>query len=134
MWFLTIASGVFGYLPHRTNGGLIRIDATKLAIMIVSDVALTVLLGWLVTRRIAYVRRIAESGLEVTGRIVSIAFFRDRGRVEYDFEFDGKTYHAGNAIWKNAETTRLKIGDELKLLVDPDRPSGVFISFLYCHW
>jgi len=131
MWVLAIGGGVLGFLPKRRSGGTLEVDSTMMIIMIVIAVVVTISFGWLSSKRIGDIKRIVNTGPEVKGRIHSIGFMKDRGRVEYDYEYDGKSYHAGNAIWKNRETTKLQDGDEITLIVDPDNPSRAFIASLY---
>lgn len=131
MWVLAIVGAVFGYLPKRRGGGVVEVDSTMMIIMIVIAGVITILFGWLASKRIGDIRRVITTGIEVKGRVQSIGFIKDRGRVEYDYEYDAKSYHAGNAIWKNRETTKLQDGDEIILIVDPDKPSRAFIASLY---
>lgn len=131
MWVLAIAGTIFGFLPKRRGGGAIEVDSTMSMIMIVIAVIITILFGWLASKRIGDIKRIINRGPEVKGRIQSIGFIKDRGRVEYDYEYDGQSYHAGNAIWKNRETTKLQDGEEILVIVDPKRPSRAFIASLY---
>jgi hypothetical protein len=130
MWLLAIGGGVLGFLPKRRGGGAIEVDSTMMIVMIVIAAVVTILFGWLASKRIGDIKRIVNTGPEVMGRIQSIGFIKDRGRVEYDYEYDGKSYHAGNAIWKNRETKKLQDGDEIALIVDPDNPSRAFIASL----
>lgn len=130
-WLLAIGGGVLGFLPKRRGGGGIEVDSTMMIILIVIAVVVTILFGWLASKRIGDIKRIVNAGPEVKGRIQSIGFIKDRGRVEYDYEYDGQSYHAGSAIWKNRETTKLQNGDEIVLIIDPDNPSRAFIASLY---
>ena len=131
MWVLAIAGGVFGFLPKRHGGGVIEVDSTMMIIMIVIAGVVTILFGWLASKRIGNIKRVISSGPEVKGRIQGIGFIKDRGRVEYEYDYNGRSYRAGNAIWKNRETTRLHDGDEIcRLIVDLDNPSRAFIASL----
>lgn len=131
MWVLAIGGGVLGFLPKRRGGGTVEVDSTMMMVMIAIAVVVTVVFGWLSSKRIRDIKRIVNTGSEVIGRIQSIGFIKDRGRVEYDYVHDGKSYHAGNAIWKNRETTELREGDEIRLIVDPEKPTRAFIASLY---
>jgi ABC-type uncharacterized transport system permease subunit len=130
-WLGAIAGGVFGALPKRHGGGMLEVNSTVLLVLIAIAAVATVLLGWLSSRRIADIRRVVSSGREVIGRIDTVWFVKDRGRVEYSYELDGKTYQSGNAIWKNSETLTLRDGDQIDLIVDPENPSRAFLASLY---
>ena len=131
VWFLTIAGGVLKFLPKRRGGGAIEVDSTMMINFVVIAAVVTLLCGWFAARRIAAIKRVIRSGPEVKGRIQSIGFVKDRGRVDYEYLYEGQTYQAGNAIWKNRETTKLKRGGEVTLILDPNKPSRAFIASLY---
>lgn len=130
-WILAIAGGYFGFMPQRRGARLVEIDSSMAAIMIVLAVVVTILFGSLASKRISGIKQVFRSGPEVKGRIQDIAFVKDRGRVEYEYEYNGQTYQAGNAIWKNKETRQLQAGDKITVIVDPDKPSRAFIASLY---
>lgn len=130
-WVIAIIGGVFDALPQRGGAGITPVDqATKWGMFVIAGV-LTLVCGWFASQRIKNIKRIISDGIEVKGRIQSIYFARDRGRVEYDYEYNGQAYHAGNAIWKNRETTKLSEGDDIDLIVDSAKPSRAFIKTLY---
>ncbi len=131
VWVVAIGGGVFGFLPKRRGGGGIEVDSSMMNIMLLVAVAVTILCGWLAVKRIGVIKQVIRNGPEVEGRIQSIGFFKDRGRVEFDYEYAGESYHAGNAIWKNRETTQLQDGDGIRLILDPDKPSRAFSASLY---
>jgi len=131
MWVLAIAGGYFGLLPQPRGARLIEISSTMATILLTLAVVITMLFGSLASKRISSIKRVLSSGPEVKGRIQDIAFVKDRGRVEYEYEYNGQTYQAGNAIWKNKETRQLQAGGEITVIVDPDKPSRAFIASLY---
>ena len=131
IWVAAIGGGIFGFLPKRRGGGTVEVDSTMMMILIVVAVIVTLMLGWLAAKRIDDIKRVIRVGPEVKGHIQSITFFKDRGRVEYEYQHKGQTYQSGNAIWKNRKTTRLQNGDEITLIVDPKNPSRAFIASLY---
>ena len=131
MWVIAIGGSALGFLPTRRGGGAVEVDSTMMTVMIVAAVVGTFVFGWLAARRIQDIKRIINTGPEVQGRIQTIGFFKDRGRVEYTYEYDNQLHHAGNAIWKNRETMQLQAGDEVMLIVDPDKPSRAFVASLY---
>ena len=70
-------------------------------------------------------------GVEVAGKVIAIGFRRDRGRIEYAYSYQGQTYQGANAIHKISKTRHLKPGDEITLLVDPDKPKRAFVRDIY---
>ncbi len=80
------------------------------------------------------IRRISlmfEDGLEVSATISNVFFFRDRGRVEYTFTYNGQSYITGNALHKVKQTSALKVGDTVTVLFDRNDPRRTCIKDLY---
>jgi hypothetical protein len=130
-WFLAIFGNTFGFLPKRHMVGTMPTDPSMNHALLVIAIAISMLCGWLTIRRWGDIKRVIQTGPEIKGRISSIGFYSDRGRVEYQYDYQGKTYEAGNGLCKNRETTQLKAGDEIVLILDPEKPSRAFIASLY---
>ena len=81
--------------------------------------------------RFRTIQKVFINGAEVTGKIESISFFRDRGNVVYSYQYDGKPYSGGNAIMKTARTKALSPGMEVILIVDKSNPKRALIRDLY---
>jgi hypothetical protein len=85
------------------------------------------ILGWLIGPplvfwRVRVIQKVFEKGQEVQGQITAVSFFRDRGRVEFSFIFEGQTYKLGCAIMKTKQTSAFKPGLSLVLLINPQKP------------
>jgi hypothetical protein len=131
VWVLPIGGGVFRFLREDRGGDDFEVGSTTIIVFVVTAVAVTIVFGWLASKRIRSIKRIIRTGSEVEGRIQSIGFVKDRGRVEFEYDYDGRTYQGGSAIWKNRETSQLQDGDEVTLVIDPENPSRAFIASLY---
>jgi hypothetical protein len=83
--------------------------------------------GW----RIARVRRLFASGRRVPARIVAVNLVRDRGRVEFAYEVDGREFVSWSAVHKTRQVRELRPNQEVEVLVDSSRPSEAIISHLY---
>lgn len=81
--------------------------------------------------RIHAIQRRFEEGEEVTGRIIDVAFFRDRGKVTYSYVYQNQNYAGSNAIMKNGRTEQLYPGKEVVILVNPFNPKQALIRDLY---
>ena len=81
--------------------------------------------------RVQVIKAIFEDGIEVSGTLRIVVFFRDRGRVEYVYTYLDQKYASGNAILKTAGTNRLQPGMQVTLLVDRSQPRRAFIRDLY---
>ena len=124
---------LFGFIPRNRHGrGGQEIDARQLA-PVLGAVALvnTGLFGWLIARRVGTIKRVIATGTDVTGTVTFVMFQKDRGRVEYEYALNGQAYRSGNAVMKTDLTARLQPGDEVALIVDPQKPTRAFLATLY---
>lgn len=85
------------------------------------------LLAW----RLLLIRSVFSHGLEVRGKIDSIYFSRDRGRVTYTYTFLGQNYTSGTSLHRTRKARELQTGDQVTLVVDRDKPKRAFIRDLY---
>ena len=122
-------SSIGSFLLDKGEAGITNEVNSTLVIIIA--VTATLLLGWLASKRIAVIKRVINTDSEVKGRIQSIIFNKANCRVEFEYTCDGQTYQAGNVIWKSEAITQLQNGDEIILIVDPEKPSRAIIASLY---
>jgi len=81
--------------------------------------------------RVQTINNIFADGLEAVATINNISFFRDRGRVDYVYTFQGQKYVGGNAIHKVKKTQSLQIGEQVIVMVDRNNPKQAYIRDLY---
>ena len=90
------------------------------------------LLGSLVLAwRVWLINAIFRKGSVVSGQITFVSLKRDRGRLDYTFNFEDETYESGVSIHRNAQTKELRSGAKIILLVDPKNPKRAFMRDLY---
>ena len=94
-------------------------------------VAVTVLLLPLLAYRIHMFMSAFESGQLYRGRITDIEFFRNRGRVSFTYEVDGKEISVVAPVMKNARSKALLVGQEVDVVVHPVNPGRAFVLDLY---
>lgn len=82
-------------------------------------------------QRYRTISSVFTNGTETKGIITSIGFFRGRGRVEYSYTFQGEKLTSSNAINRNGRTRNLRVGQAVKVFVDPDNPKQAFIQEIY---
>ncbi|NMB54565.1 MAG: DUF3592 domain-containing protein [Leptolinea sp.] len=90
----------------------------------------------LITTLIAGIRfisilKIFHDNQEVMGVISRIDFYRDRGRVEFVYIYQGAKFTSGLSIMKNRRTAGYQPGDEVFVLVDRNNPRKALIKDLY---
>ncbi len=128
---LSIAGGIFGFLPEVKRPGSVPVTPdTALAGAVVSLV-LTLFLLFFLYRRIARIRRIIQTGERVEGGITNISFFKDRGRVTFRYVLNGEVVEGGAPIMKNATTLQLIPGTVVELALDPEDTSKAIVVELY---
>ena len=126
-------TAVFGFIPRfRLRGGqAVGPEAATIAFVIA--VVLTLLLLFLLARRISRISRILASGPRTRAKVLNIAFFKDRGRMEFEYPHDGEIQTTGTAIMKNKHTTAIGVGDEIEIAIDRSDPSRALVVGLYCN-
>lgn len=72
-----------------------------------------------------------KDGHEIKGNITSIFFHKDRGRIEYEYIYEGKKYRSGNAIHANRFVKSLKVGQEVSLILAKENPKKALIKEMY---
>ena len=128
---LSIAGGVFGFLPEVKRPGSIPVTPETAVVGAVLSLVLTVVLLFMLYRRIARVRRIIQTGERVEGGITDIRFIKDRGRVTFRYLLNGQVVEGGAPVMKNATTLQLIPGTVVELALDPEDPSRAIVVELY---
>jgi hypothetical protein len=82
-------------------------------------------------QRYRSISSVLANGTLTKGVVNSVGFFRGRGRVEYSYTFQGEKYTTSNAINRNGRTRNLRVGQTVKVLVDPENPKRAFIQEIY---
>ena len=82
-------------------------------------------------QRYRTITSVFENGQQANGVITSLGFFRGRGNVGYSYTFQGEKLTSSNAINRNSRTRNLRVGQTVKLFVDPNNPKRAFIQEIY---
>ena len=104
-------------------------DAFQLFLLL--TVGVTILGVPFLFRRYRTISSVFENGMQTQGVVTSIGFFRGRGSVEYTYTFQGEKQTSSNAINKNSRTRNLRVGQSVKVVVDPNNPKQAFIQEIY---
>ncbi len=81
--------------------------------------------------RIVLFRGIFTENQETQAKISQVSFFRDRGRVDFVYTYQGQRYISGIPIMKTRRTKALRVGEDVIVLVDPSCPKRAIIRKLY---
>jgi len=125
-------TAAFGFIPNIRNRGGNEVGPEFIVGMWAVAVLVTVFLFWLLVRRIARIKDVVTNGVRARAKVLWISFDKDRGRVEYEYAYQGLEYLRGTAIMKNKETEAIRIGDEIEVAFDHSAPKRAFIPRLYC--
>lgn len=76
-------------------------------------------------------KRILLEGVEVQGKVMRIFFYRDRGRVDVDYTYEGKDYEAWNSLHRCKATEAMQLGDSVAVRIDPKKPGRAVVAEPY---
>ncbi|WP_341644078.1 hypothetical protein [Thauera sp. SDU_THAU2] len=91
------------------------------------SVTLFVCLAW----RFARIAQLFSHGQLTVGQITGLSIVKDRGRLEFVFEYQGKVVSAWMPIHKNKAVLSLTCGANVEVLFDACTPTKAIIKHLY---
>lgn len=81
--------------------------------------------------RLWRVARLFARGRTAPGEITGLKFVRDRGRLMFVFQHEGKSVHSWTPVHKSKAVMALQPGQAVDVLFDPDRPIRAIVRHLY---
>ena len=81
--------------------------------------------------RVKRIQMLFRRGTAVRGSITRIRLVRDRGRVEFRYEFNGERLESWMPVHQTPEVLALRESQEIDLLVDATRPRRAIIRHLF---
>lgn len=91
------------------------------------SVALIIWLLWRVSR----VAKLFAHGQLAVGKVTHLRIAKDRGRLEFEFEYQGKPISAWTPIHKTKAVLSLTPGTVVEVLFDTSRPTRAIVKHLY---
>lgn len=131
MWGIYIAVTFFGVSFQSKRSDTVIENSGANPVFLIAPIVLTILGAAFIFWRISSITKIFENGERVMGKITDISFFKDRGRIEFSYNYQRQSFQSGSSIMKNSKTTGYRNGDEVILIVDSAKPTRVFIQDLY---
>ena len=136
--FGPVALGIGGYvavtgsIPRRAarGGEVIVANGVDLPWLIGASI-LAIVLFFVLYRRFAHIKHVLANGNREQATILDVSFFKDRGRVEFEYAHGGQTYRTGTAIMKNRQTLAFQPNDVVEIALDPADPAKAYITELY---
>ena len=95
---------------------------------ICATVICTTMLLW----RISRMHWFFTHGKVTEGVITDVRIVKDRGRLEFAFEFEGVLVRAWMPVHKSKEVQAFAPGDQVELLFDENNPTRAIVKKLFC--
>jgi hypothetical protein len=114
---------IFPFLRQGATFGRVEILTIALPLSLIAAGFLL----WRVTR----IQTLFSRGAAVRGNITRIRLVRDRGRVEFRYEFNGERLESWMPVHQTPEVLALRESQEIDLLVDATRPRRAIIRHLF---
>ena len=114
---------IFPFLRQGAQFG--RVEMLTIALPL--SITTTGFFLWRVTR----IQRLFRRGASVRGYITRIRLARDRGRIEFLYEFKGERLESWMPVHQSPEVLALREAQEIDLLVDATRPRRAIIRHLF---
>ena len=105
-----------------------NITTTDYSLPAIIGVITIVAIGVLVWR-LQKLNSIFNDGIEALATISNISFFRDRGRINYIYTYQGQKYSSGNAVMNMREA--FQIGEPVTVMVDRNNPMCIYSRPVY---
>ena len=81
--------------------------------------------------RVRRVQLLFSRGVLVRGCITRISLARDRGRIEFTYEFDGREFQSWMPVHQSSDVLALRESQPVELLVDASSPRRAIIAHLF---
>lgn len=94
---------------------------------VVGASACLLLLAWRALR----VVRLFRAGQEVEGTITRIQLAKDRGRIEFSFDLEGRAHRSWQPVHQSRRVLALSRGQRVRVLVDSRHPGRAIIKDLF---
>jgi hypothetical protein len=94
-------------------------------------VAITVGLAAIIAWRLGRIARLFSVGRSAPGAVTDLQIAKDRGRLMFVFQHEGKSVHSWTPVHKSKAVMALQPGQAVDVLFDPDRPNRAIVRHLY---
>lgn len=127
----TLAASLGLPIIWAINFGFPYLGPTKLPLPLWFPVSISsALIIWLIWRIIRVARLFAKGHLSL-GRVTDLSIAKDRGRLEFAFEYQGKLISTWTPVHKTKAVRSLAPGAVVEVLFDASRPTRAIVKHLY---
>ena len=99
--------------------------------LIVIGVLATVICAVVFAWRVSVFRNLFSDNQIAQAEITDVSFWRDRGRANFVFTYNGQKYATGSPLMKTGRTKALRVGETVTVLVDRNNPKRAIIRKLF---
>jgi hypothetical protein len=114
---------LFPFVRKGASFGTFEVLAFALPISMVA--------GGFLLWRIARIHRLFAFGRLVPAQVTSLRIARDRGRLEFEYDFGGLRRTSWMPVHKNKRVLALEPNQQVEVLVDPRDPTNAIVRQLY---
>lgn len=98
---------------------------------ILLPIVVTVMLGCILVWRVQRMRGLFERGVEVSGEVLGVFITKDRGRLEYAYEWKGDMLVSWSPVHKTKRVLGFSFRQPVRVLVDPYNPKQSVVRELF---
>ena len=81
--------------------------------------------------RISHIARLFEHGLSARAVVTNLRIERDRGRLEFVFEYDGRRFASWMPVHKTEQVMTLIPGTAIEVLFNREKPEQAIVKSLF---
>jgi hypothetical protein len=81
--------------------------------------------------RFRSVHSLLRHGIAIPAKLISVWFMKDRGRIDYEYTYEGRTYRGGMALTKSKRAAEFQQGQDITILIDPANPARSIVPDLF---
>ncbi len=100
-------------------------------IMVAIGLCLILLCSLIFVMRVKSIYNYFSEGTEVRGVITNIVFFKDRGKITYQYQNNNENHQSSIAVHKCKKTKSMQTGESVKVILKRDLPRKSIIKDLY---
>src|SRR3989338_9785893 len=130
MLLLYLDAAYIGILHQFFSRGRITEPVNPLFFLLILVITLCIFVPIFIIR-VKRVASVFKEGIETQGKIIYLHLFRDRGRIEYEYEIKGNKYRSGHAVHRSKFVNSLSVGQIVPIVVAENNPQKAFLKAMY---
>jgi hypothetical protein len=124
-WGMFVAAAS-GYWPDEPG-----VSISRARFFLWLGVGTTIVCVPILYKRIKGLHSLLREGIPVQARLTSVWFLKDRGRIDYEYTYEGRAYRGGMALTKSKRAGAFREGQEITVLVRPGKPEQSIVPDVF---